>query len=233
MCPGTAEPVLSEHERGVIASVRAAYGAGWFPMGDSEHPDREPDWVQPRVRGVMDLAPGGFHISRSLARRLRSGRFTITADREFAGVIRACAEPRPGREQTWLTPPIIALFEVLHRAGLAHSLEAWRAGPHGTVLVGGIYGLHLGSAFFAESKFSRPELGGTDASKACLARLVAHLRARSFRLLDVQMWTPHLARFGCRRLARAAYLAELRGALATGAEWGPFTATGDRAPFEG
>lgn len=180
-------------------------------------------WYNPDPRAVLPLEPGRFHVSRSLRRTIRSGRFALTADTDFEGVIRACAEPRPGREESWIDERIIAAYTALHRAGHAHSIEARLAGAgEGAPLVGGIYGVHLGAAFFAESKFSRPELGGTDASKVCLAALVAHLRRRGFELLDVQLWNPHTAQFGVVEIPRGEFLARLERAIARKVEWGAF-----------
>lgn len=220
----------------VVRTLLAAYAQGYFPMAEPPRRSRrhgEPAgpgpirWYNPDPRAVIPLGidgeEGEFHVSRSLRRRLRSGVFELTTDTDFEGVIRACAEPRPGREETWIDERIIAAYTALHRAGHAHSIEARLAGAGpGAPMVGGIYGVSIGGAFFAESKFSRPELGGTDASKVCLAHLVAHLRRRGFTLLDVQFWNPHLDQFGVVEIPRAEYLRRLHEAVAREVEWLPF-----------
>jgi leucyl/phenylalanyl-tRNA--protein transferase len=164
----------------------------------------------------------GFHASRSLRRRVRSGKFTITTNRDFEAVIRACAEPRKQERETWIDERIVRAYCALHRAGHAHSIEAWLGEPQAGPLVGGLYGVHIGAAFFAESKFSRPALGGTDASKVCLVHLVHHLRRRGFELLDVQFTNPHIEQFGVVEVPRDKYLLELGRAVAHRAEWLPF-----------
>jgi leucyl/phenylalanyl-tRNA--protein transferase len=135
--------------------------------------------------------------------------FELRSDTAFERVIRACSEPRPDRRETWLDERLIAAYVELHGHGFAHSVEAFRDG----VLVGGLYGVQIGAAFFGESMFSRPEQGGTDASKVCLVELVRLLREGSFTLLDTQFTTPHLARFGCVEIPRARYLELLEDAL--------------------
>lgn len=190
---------LTAADRARLAALLGMYRQGWFPMA-------EPDtgkvrWVQPRMRGVIPLDER-FHVPRTLAATVRSGRFEIVHDRAFGEVIRACAQAGKGREDTWLTPEIIDAFELLHRAGLAHSVEAWREGR----LVGGLYGVALGRVFCGESMFSRPALGGRDASKVCLVHLVEHLRRRDFVLLDAQLSNPHLEQFGMEEMPREGYL---------------------------
>ncbi len=201
-----------------------AYRLGAFPMGDTAEggPIR---WYSPDPRGIIPLE--GFHVPRRLADKVRSRVFEVTTDRAFEAVIRACAEPRPppGEQESWIDERIVSSYVGLHRAGHAHSVEAWSHGAGGPELVGGLYGVHIGAAFFAESKFHRPGMG-TDASKVCLARLVMHLRARGFELLDVQMWNPHLAQFGCVEVARSGYLEQLRAACAKSVSWMPWTANG-------
>jgi len=187
-----------------------AYRAGLFPMAETRDNDRI-FWLDPEWRGVLPL--DGFHLGRRLARTLRTTPFHITADRAFAEVIAACAEPSPGREETWINPEIEALFIALHEAGHAHSIEIWRRGA----LVGGLYGVRIASAFFGESMFSRE----TDASKIALVHLVARLRLGGFRLLDTQFITAHLARFGAVEIPRAEYRAQLSAALDIHAEWLP------------
>ncbi len=152
-------------------------------------------WLDPESRGVLPLA--GFHIPRSLMKLLRAGRFTVTADADFAGTIAACAAARDVRPETWINPEIERLFTELFRLGFAHSVESWENG----VLVGGLYGAALGGAFFGESMFST----ATDASKVALVHLVARLRLSGFTLLDTQFITNHLTRFGATEVPRNAY----------------------------
>jgi leucyl/phenylalanyl-tRNA--protein transferase len=153
----------------------------------------------------------GFHLPRRLRRTVLSGRFTITADQDFAGVIAGCAEPAPGRTDTWINDEIETLFTALHRMGAAHSIEVWQEGA----LVGGLYGVRIGGAFFGESMFSRT----TDASKVALVVLVARLRLGGFTLLDTQFLTAHLARFGAVELPKAEYKRLLAAAIAVPAQW--------------
>ena len=174
------------------------YATGVFPMADSRDND-ELFWVEPRVRAILPLS--GFHLSRSMAKRLRSGRFRVTADQDFAGVLAGCAD----RPETWINRPIEEAMIALHTAGVAHSVEVWEAER----LVGGVYGVALGRAFFGESMFSRVR----DASKAALAFLVARLRAGHFTLLDCQFMTSHLASLGAIDVPRKAYVQLLGEAL--------------------
>jgi leucyl/phenylalanyl-tRNA--protein transferase len=178
------------------------YAVGIFPMADSRDAD-ELFWVEPQHRAIIPL--DAFHMSRSLARRIRSGRFTVTRDRAFAAVIRGCAD----REETWINGDIERATLVLHASGHAHSVECWDADG---ALVGGIYGVKLGRAFFGESMFSR----ATDASKVALAWLVARLKVGGFTLLDCQFMTDHLASLGAVTVSRETYVALLSAALATG-----------------
>ncbi|MBC7834547.1 MAG: leucyl/phenylalanyl-tRNA--protein transferase [Phycisphaerales bacterium] len=181
-------------------------------------------WFSPDPRAILPLEPrseedGGFHMPRSLARILRRGTFTVTSDQAFERVIAACAEPRADRDETWIDARIMHAYTLLHREGHAHSVEAWLANegvPGSRTLVGGVYGVSIGGAFFAESMFCRPELGGTDASKVCLVKLVEHLRARGYTLLDVQIANPHTARFGVVDIPRVRYLRRLKLAVAMG-----------------
>jgi leucyl/phenylalanyl-tRNA--protein transferase len=188
-----------------VDALLQAYRSGWFPMADAE--TGEVAFYTVGVRCVIPL-DDGFHVSRSLAQRVRSGRFEIRINTAFAQVIRACAaERRDGG--TWIDPVIIRSFERLHAAGHAHSVEAWREGT----LVGGLYGVSIGGAFFGESMFSLPESGGTDASKVCLVHLVHRLRARGFALLDSQYSNPHIMRFGAQEIAESEYLRRLAAAV--------------------
>ena len=158
-------------------------------------------WFSPDPRGVIPL--DAFHVPTRLRRLVRQGRFRIETDLAFGEVMRACAK-RPG-EGTWISPEIADSYVELHRLGHAHSVEAWQ--DH--VLVGGLYGVHLGAAFFGESMFHRV----TDASKVVLVALVERLRRRDFELLDVQWLTPHLATFGAAEIPRRLYLQKLKRAL--------------------
>jgi leucyl/phenylalanyl-tRNA--protein transferase len=174
------------------------YASGIFPMADSRDA-HDLFWVEPRTRAVIPLSK--FHVSRTLRRTITSGEFTVTRDRDFAGVIAACAE----RPETWINADIEAAMIALHGSGHAHSIEVWSDGS----LAGGLYGVKLGRAFFGESMFSRR----TDASKVALAWLVARLKAGNFTLLDCQFMTEHLASLGAIDVPREAYVALLSAAL--------------------
>jgi len=180
----------------------ACYRRGVFPMADTRH-DRRIFLVEPARRGVLPLE--GLKISRRLARTVRSDRYTVRVDSDFAGVIARCAAPAPGRTETWINPTIEKLCLELFARGLAHSVEAWR----GDQLVGGLYGIALGGAFFGESMFSIAR----DASKVALVHLTARLRAGGFRLLDTQFVTDHLSTFGALEIDKADYLRRLAAAL--------------------
>jgi leucyl/phenylalanyl-tRNA--protein transferase len=177
------------------------YATGIFPMADSRDAD-ELFWVEPRNRAILPL--NRFHLSRSLRRRIRSGRFDVTHDRDFQAIISACAD----REETWINAELENAMLALHASGHAHSVEVWS----GETLVGGLYGVKLGRAFFGESMFSRM----TDASKVALAWLVARLRVGNFTLLDCQFMTEHLASLGAISIPREAYVALLSAALGGG-----------------
>jgi len=176
-----------------------AYREGIFPMALE---DGEIGWFSPNPRGIIPLEQ--FRVPGRLARVLRQGKFEVAIDRSFEAVMRACAD-RPG-DGTWISEEIIESYVTLHRIGLAHSVEAWLGGQ----LAGGLYGVHLGGAFFGESMFHRV----TDASKVALAMLVDRMRRQGFELLDVQWVTPHLAQFGAVAVSRRTYLASLASALA-------------------
>ena len=184
------------------ATVLGAYAVGVFPMADARDAPGV-YWVEPRQRAILPLDQ--FHLSRSLRRTLRSERFRLTADTAFAEVIALCAQAATDRPDTWINRSIEEVFLALHAAGFAHSIECWE----GDDLVGGLYGLALGRAFFGESMVSRT----TDASKAALAALVARLRVGGFTLLDCQFMTDHLASLGAVEIARADYVALLGDAL--------------------
>jgi len=212
----------SRRERALIERVLRMYRAGWFPMHDDDAGVVE--WVQPHRRGTIPL-DGGFTVSRSLRARVRSGRFEVRTDTAFAAVIEGCAAASPGRERTWIDPTIAEVFGVLHKAGHAHSVEAWvRGADGGETLVGGLYGLALGGVFCGESMFSQPELGGTDASKVCLVHLVHHLRRRGFGMLDAQLTNEHLERFGCVEMEQEAYVAAASRLVGEERTWLPFEA---------
>lgn len=189
-----------------------AYRAGLFPMAESRRGDRL-YWLDPEMRGIIPL--DGFHLPRRLARTILSGAFTVTSNRDFAGVIAGCAEPAEGREETWINPEIERLFGALHRVGHAHSIEVWEGPAEAGRLVGGLYGVALGGAFFGESMFSRAR----DASKVALVHLVARLRLLGFRLLDAQFQTEHLAQFGCQEVPRAQYKRMLSEAIEEAVPW--------------
>lgn len=180
-----------------------AYASGVFPMAE-DRSDTTLYWIDPDSRGVLPL--DGFHVSRRLARTIRQDIFRITIDKAFVQVIESCAAPARGRETTWINDEIITLYTGLANVGHAHSVEAWN--PEGD-LVGGLYGVSLGGAFFGESMFSNE----SDASKVALAHLVARLRAGDFMLLDTQFVTDHLATFGAIEIPREAYHAQLAAAM--------------------
>lgn len=180
-----------------------AYSIGLFPMAESAE-DPEIFWVQPEIRGIIPL--DGFHVSRSLAKAMRQKPFEIRFNTAFDQVMEKCAEPAEDRPSTWINPVILKLYHALHRLGHAHSVEAWADGK----LVGGLYGVSLGAAFFGESMFSR----ATNASKICLVHLVERLKERKFRLLDTQFTTEHLKSFGAIDIERADYEKLLDDAVA-------------------
>jgi leucyl/phenylalanyl-tRNA--protein transferase len=218
---GQAHPrPLTREEHARVDAVLEMYRQGWFPM--YEHEDDKVHWVQPRRRGIVPLQADRFHVPRTLRARVRGGRFTLTTDAAFGEVIRACAAPAPGRESTWLSPDIVELYELLHCAGLAHSVEAWLGEGASRVLVGGLYGLAVGSVFCGESMFSRPDRGGTDASKVCLVHLVHHLRRRGFTMLDAQLTNRHLAQFGSREIPQTGYLAHVEAHAGDERPWQPW-----------
>jgi leucyl/phenylalanyl-tRNA--protein transferase len=191
------------------------YRRGVFPMADARH-DRRVFLVDPAKRGVIPLER--FHLSRRLARTVRSDRFEVRVDAAFDAVVEACAAPRSGRMETWINEPIQQMCDGLFARGLAHSVETWREGA----LVGGLYGVAIGAAFFGESMFSLER----DASKVALAHLVARLKAGGFRLLDAQFLTDHLASLGAEEISRAEYVRRLAPAVAAKAD---FAAAGPQA----
>jgi leucyl/phenylalanyl-tRNA---protein transferase len=203
---------MSGRSQSITKQALELYLQGFFPMAEEGEIDsggvREIEWLQPRVRGLLPL-DDRFHVPRSLQRTIRRRVFEVTSDEAFGRVIRECARPSPGRETTWLEPRIIRLFDALHAEGHAHSIEAWRVHHGVRTLVGGTYGLTLGRAWCGESMFSRPEVGGTDASKVCLVHLVHHLRDLGFTLFDAQLSNPHLLQFGLFEVPAADYLQKL------------------------
>jgi leucyl/phenylalanyl-tRNA--protein transferase len=178
--------------------AEAAYREGMFPMGDPDSPIIT--WHRPGRRAILPL--DGFHVSHSLARTLRQARFSVTFDRAFDDVMRACAD----REETWITAGFRRVYGELQQAGKAHSVEVWVDGALGA----GVYGVHLGAAFFAESMFHRAR----DMSKVALAHLVERLRAQGFLLLEVQYLTPHLVSLGAIEISGREYQRRLAEALA-------------------
>jgi leucyl/phenylalanyl-tRNA--protein transferase len=180
-----------------------AYAAGIFPMAESAE-STELRWYDPPIRALIPLDES-FHVPRRLVRTLRQAPYRVTVNHAFEKVMRGCATPDAGRETTWINSEILRLYTTLHQRGHAHSIEAWE----GDELVGGLYGVSLGRAFFGESMFSSK----TDASKIALVHLVALLRHCGYQLLDTQFQTSHLARFGTFEIARSAYQLLLAAAV--------------------
>jgi leucyl/phenylalanyl-tRNA--protein transferase len=191
-----------------------AYGHSLFPMAD---PDTgRIDWFSPDPRAIFPLhPPDAFHTPRNVARLVRQNKFDIRTDTAFEPVMRACARHRNAENLTWISEQMIQSYRQLFDSGFAHSIEAWRADR----LVGGLYGVHIGGAFFGESMFSRPDIGGSNSSKVCLVHLVKHLRQRGFVLLDTQWSTPHLQRFGCVEISAEDYFELLQRAIRVNARW--------------
>ncbi|MEO1322466.1 MAG: leucyl/phenylalanyl-tRNA--protein transferase [Pseudomonadota bacterium] len=192
------------------------YRRGVFPMADSRE-DMRLFLMDPDVRGVIPL--DGFHIPKRLQRTVRQNPFRVTVDTAFNRVIEACAEPHPTRPATWINDAILNLYGALHREGHAHSVECWSEEDE---LVGGLYGVSLGGAFFGESMFSRE----TDASKIALVHLVARLIVGGYELLDAQFHNPHLEQFGLEELTRNAFRAKLWQALRLDADFYSFGSRG-------
>lgn len=182
-----------------------AYRIGVFPMSEGRN-DPGVFWVDPKMRGVFPL--DGFHISRSLARTMRRGHLTVSFDVAFREVIHNCAD----REETWINGTIVDLYDALFQIGHAHSVEVW----NGRAMVGGVYGVAIGGAFFGESMFSK----ATDASKVALAYLVDRLRRAGFTLFDTQFLTPHLASLGAIEIPRKTFQQHLASALNVTASFG-------------
>lgn len=179
-----------------------AYAQGIFPMSDDES-DADFFWVRPKLRGLIPL--NQFHIPKSLAKRIRQKPYDIRINTDFMGVITGCAESKQGRETTWINHTIRNACYELFKLGYCHTVEAWQD----NALVGGLYGVSLGGAFFGESMFSR----AIDASKICLVTLVEHLNTHGFTLLDTQFLTNHLSQFGAIEIPQAEYEKLLANAL--------------------
>ena len=211
----TPTPEQPESSRDELSPQRlvGAYLAGAFPMADSRSGAIE--WYSPDPRAVFAIAPndplGHFHIRRSLAKRVRNLGYTVTRDRAFAATIDGCAQPRPAEDESWISPAIQTAFIKLHHLGLAHSVECW----HDDQLIGGVYGLALGGAFFGESMFSTKPY----ASQLCLVHLVKHLQTRGYTLFDVQFVNPHLEQFGVVEIRRPHYLRLLQAAVELPVTW--------------
>lgn len=204
------DPALAEHEpNGLLAvggdlsveRLLAAYGLGIFPWYGRNQPIL---WWSPDPRLV--LFPPALRVSRSLRRTLRRGLYEVSVDRDFAGVVRGCAAPRPAADGTWILPEMRRAYVRLHQLGHAHSVEVWQ----GAELMGGLYGVAVGCAFFGESMFSR----ATDASKVALVHLARLLGAWGYGLIDCQVYTPHLASLGAVEIPRSAFQARLASAAA-------------------
>jgi leucyl/phenylalanyl-tRNA--protein transferase len=193
-----------------VERLLLAYGSGIFPWYSEGEPIL---WWSPPMRPVLD--PAAVHVGRSLAKAVRRAPFVLTVDTAFAEVIRACAGvPRPFQSGTWITPAMQAAYEALHAAGFAHSVEAWHEGR----LVGGLYGVALGGAFFGESMFALE----TDASKLCFVRLCRQLAAWDFGLVDSQVSNEHTARFGTAEIPRSEFVARVRRELGKPSRPGPW-----------
>ena len=220
------DPALAETEPNGLLAVGGdlsparlvnAYRRGIFPWYSEGQPIL---WWSPDPRLV--LWPGDVHLSRSLRKTLRSGRFRVSLDAAFGAVIRGCAAPRPGAEGTWIVPDMVAAYERLHVLGIAHSAEAWRDGT----LVGGLYGVALGRVFFGESMFSRV----SDASKVAFVHLVRRIAGWGYALIDCQMHTAHLERLGAVTIPRDAFLATVERAVRAEPAAGAW-ADGERTPM--
>ena len=196
-----------------------AYACGIFPMAESAD-DPALYWIEPEMRGIIPL--DRFHVPSRLARTVRSDRYTVTVNRDFEGVLDGCAEPLPGRQRTWINARIRRLYRGLFDIGHCHTVEVY----DGKALVGGLYGVSLGAAFFGESMFHRAR----DASKVALVHLIARLKAGGFKLLDTQFVTDHLKTFGAVEVPRRQYHKLLEAAL--GGE-GDFAALDVKRPIAG
>jgi len=209
--------MVAEYHRHQITSetLLRAYGLGLFPMAE-DYESSTIHWVDPERRGIIPLS--SFHMSRSLKRTWRRAPFLISVDKSFDAVIQACARRTQGRQSTWLNPPIIELYTELFQAGKAHSVECWSDGE----VVGGLYGVTIGAAFFGESMFSIVR----DSSKLALVHLVERLRFGGFHLLDTQFLTDHLRQFGAIEIDRDEYKRMLTKAISEEANFYSFDAVG-------
>jgi leucyl/phenylalanyl-tRNA--protein transferase len=205
---GDADGLLLIGGRMTVDRLLDAYRHGIFPWPFTDDPERVA-WWSPDPRAVIDL--DRFHVSRRLARTVRSGQFETTVNRAFAEVVAGCATTGARLKATWITPALAAAYDELHRAGWAHSVEVWQAGA----LVGGVYGVAINGVFCGESMFHRER----DASKVALVQLVARLRTRGFQLFDIQQLTPHTAQFGAYEIPRRTYLKRLSASLALSAQF--------------
>jgi leucyl/phenylalanyl-tRNA--protein transferase len=209
-----ADPPEFDLQRPNSELLLTAYCQGIFPMAEPQ--TGRIHWYSPDPRAIIPL--DAFHISNNLGRLLRQRRFEIRSDTAFEAVMRACAAPRPNHPDTWINDRLVRAYAALHQRGFAHSVEAWLDGQ----LVGGLYGVHIGGAFFGESMFIRPELGGTNASKVCMAHLVGWMRHRKMTLLDAQLPTDHTRRFGCVEIRRDLFQGLLDRAIRLPVRWGAF-----------
>ena len=197
-----------------------AYASGIFPMAETRH-DNDLYWIDPDIRGVLPLE--AFHIPRRLRKTIRAYPFEIRCNSDFHGTVRGCAEPQGNRPETWINDEIEQLYARLFDMGFAHSVECWDNGE----LMGGLYGVSLGGAFFGESMFSRAR----DASKVALCHLAARLRKGGFVLLDSQFVTAHLRQFGAAESGRTNYRKKLAAALKVNAEFQPELSDSDFEAF--
>ena len=204
---------MTEHFIYSPETIIKAYTIGVFPMA-SAHDSDDIYFYEPDIRGVIPICPP--HIPKKLLKQVRQTHWTVTLDHDFRGVIEGCAEIREGRQDSWINPEIKRLYLSLHKMGFAHSLEVW----DGKQLIGGLYGIHIGAAFFGESMFSR----ASNASKLALAHLMARLHYAGFSLLDAQFSNAHLLQFGLVEIPKNEFRSLLNGALRTHRDW-PFTAT--------
>ncbi|MDX2147231.1 MAG: leucyl/phenylalanyl-tRNA--protein transferase [Planctomycetota bacterium] len=222
---------LPTHPTAVVGRILELYAQGWFPMGDLER--NAVEWVQPRRRAVLSLTPVRLHVARSLRSLVRRKRFEIRCDTAFEQVIVSCAQAERGG--SWLHPAIVDWFLELHRLGLAHSIEAWlreesdernpassQPSADSARLVGGLYGLSVGSVFCGESMFSNPAAGGSNASKVCFVHLISHLEVCGFAVLDSQISNPHMHSLGVEEVPARAYLKKLRELSGLQRPWLPF-----------
>lgn len=195
--------------------IIAAYCRGAFPMAHGRDSDQI-DWFSPDPRAILPL--DGFHLPRSLDRIIRRGTFRVRHDTAFEQVMRGCAAPRRSEQETWINEALIRAYTDLHRAGFAHSIEVWRTHHGRSQLVGGLYGVAIGGAFFGESMFHLPG-PGTNASKVALAATVDHLNERRYRLFDTQFTNPFLEPFGVVEIDLADYLHQLQAAVKADVTW--------------